>query len=80
MNFFAVIDTNVLVSALLSKKPDTATVLVMSKVYDGTIVPVFNDEILAEYSEVLHRGKFNFYEGDILEMISAIERNRCECL
>lgn len=50
MNFFAVIDTNVLVSALLSKKPDTATVLVMSKVYDGTIVPVFNDEILAEYS------------------------------
>lgn len=81
MNFFAVIDTNVLVSALLSKKPDTATVLVMSKVYDGTIVPVFNDEILAEYSEVLHRGKFNFYEGDIFEMIAAIKEigvNVCE--
>ena len=35
----AVIDTNVLVSALLSSKDDTATVQVLGKVIIGEIIP-----------------------------------------
>ncbi|MBR5054751.1 MAG: putative toxin-antitoxin system toxin component, PIN family [Bacteroidales bacterium] len=57
---YAVIDTNVLVSALISKKLDSSPIVVLASVYEGTIVPVFNDEILAEYREVLSRnGKFH---------------------
>ena len=47
MNYLVVIDTNVLISALLSKHSDAATVQVLNAVFDGTIIPVFNDEILA---------------------------------
>ena len=36
----AVIDTNVLVSALLSSKDDTATVQLVRKVIGGEIIPV----------------------------------------
>lgn len=45
MIFYAVIDTNVLVSALLSSKDDTATVQVMGKVISGEIIPVYSNDI-----------------------------------
>ena len=65
MNYLVVIDTNVLISALLSKHSDAATVQVLNAVFDGTIIPVFNDEILAEYDNVLHRPKFKFSDTNI---------------
>lgn len=57
---YAVIDTNVLVSALFSIHPDSATVIVRDMIADGEIVPLFNDEILNEYRAVLSRPKFHF--------------------
>ena len=57
---YAVIDTNVLVSALLSRRSDAATVQVVSAIYEKGICPLFNDEIIAEYEEVLCRPKFSF--------------------
>jgi predicted nucleic acid-binding protein len=42
---YAVIDTNVLVSALLSSHDDTATVLVIKKLFSGEVILLFNDEI-----------------------------------
>ena len=62
MIYYAVIDTNVLVSALLSSDDDAATVQIINKIYDGSIIPVFSNEILAEYNEVLRRKKFHFSE------------------
>ena len=41
MNYLVVIDTNVLISALLSKHNDAATVRVLNAVFDGKIIPVF---------------------------------------
>lgn len=71
---YAVIDTNVLVSALLSDKNDTATVQVMSKVITGEIIPVYSNIITKEYREVLSRKKFGF-SGDLIEyLLSAIEK------
>lgn len=67
---YAVIDTNVLVSSLLSKNPNAATVKVISKMMDGIITPVYDDEIIAEYAEVLHRKKFKFREESIQVLIS----------
>ena len=60
MKFYAVIDTNVFVSALLAKHEDSSTVTVVGKLFDSTVVPVFSKAILEEYSEVLHRAKFGF--------------------
>lgn len=62
---YAVIDTNVLVSAHISKQPKSATVKVVSSMIKGKIKPVYNEEILAEYIEVLHRPKFHLSEKDI---------------
>ena len=73
MKYFVVIDTNVLVSALLSSKKDSATVQVMEKVLKKEIIPLYSKEILDEYRNVLHRKKFNFSENVVNYMISAIE-------
>ena len=71
---YAVIDTNVLVSALLSSKDDTATVQVLGKVITGEIIPVYSNIITKEYREVLSRRKFGF-SGDLIEyLMSAIEK------
>lgn len=56
---FAVIDTNVLVASLLTHNHDSATVRVMDAVYSRRVVPILNDEILAEYREVLHRPRLH---------------------
>ena len=55
MKCYAVIDTNVLVSSLLTKNSESAIVGVIKLVADGIVVPVFSKEILQEYNEVLHR-------------------------
>ena len=60
MKIYAVIDTNVIVSALLSRNHDSATVKVLDYLYDRVIVPVYNNEIIEEYEAVLRRPKFNF--------------------
>ena len=57
---YAVIDTNVLVSALLSTRDDAATVQIISKLFEGTIVPIYSIEITKEYRQVLGRSKFGF--------------------
>lgn len=53
MAHLAVIDTNVLVAALLSKYSDAATVQVMARLFGGGIIPVHNEKIMAAYDEVL---------------------------
>lgn len=72
--FYAVFDTNVLVSALLTRNAASPTVAVLDYILDRTIVPVYNEEILKEYSEVLHREKFNFATARI-EAVLAIIRS-----
>lgn len=63
---YAVIDTNVLVSARISKNPLAATVQVVASMFQNKIIPVYNDEILSEYDEVLHRPKFKVSEEQII--------------
>lgn len=69
---YAVIDTNVLVSALLSSHDDAATVQVINKIYDGTVTPIFSDDILAEYNEVLRRKKFHFSEELVYTLLDTL--------
>ena len=67
MKFYVVIDTTVLVSAVL--KPNSNHGIIVQLVHDGTIVPLINDKILEEYNEVLSRPKFKFKDDDIKEII-----------
>ena len=65
---YAVIDTNVLVSALFSAHPDSSTVIIRNKIADGEIIPLFNAEIIDEYRLVLSRPKFHFPD----ELVDAV--------
>lgn len=73
MKYFAVIDTNVLVSALLAslKAKDTPPAQILDYILDGIIIPVYNDEIIAEYTEVLNRTKFAFPVDAVTSLITA---------
>ena len=72
MKVCAVVDTNVLVSALLSKKEDAATVRVMNELFGGRIIPLYHKDILAEYNEVLHREKFHLQESTIRFVLNSL--------
>ena len=67
---YAVIDTNVLVSALFSISGHSNPSIIIRKIIDGDITPLYNEEILAEYEEVLNRDKFPFRKADIDWIIS----------
>ena len=56
--FYAVIDTNVLVSALLNINSKPGKVLL--SVFNEETRPLLNAEIIAEYRDVLARKKFHF--------------------
>ena len=73
MSIFATIDTNVLVSALLSKKSDTATVKIIKAVMDGDIIPLLHDDIISEYEDVLYRDKFHLRSSTIQTVIQAFK-------
>lgn len=75
MKVYAVFDTNVLVSAMITHNPDSPTVRVIEMVAKGLITPLFNGEIITEYDEVLHREKFNLREEDISNMMELILDN-----
>lgn len=70
--YYVVIDTNVLVSAMLAVHPDSATVRVLEHLVNGDIVPMFNAEIVAGYREVLRRHRFRFAEDDIAAVIDLV--------
>jgi putative PIN family toxin of toxin-antitoxin system len=74
MTYYAVIDTNVLVSALISSHDDAATVLVVEKIFSGEVIPLFNDEIIKEYNDVLRREKFHFSNKTVNILLQAIEK------
>ena len=73
MRCYAVLDTNVIVSALLSSKADAATVQVIQKLFSDSFCPVISKEIMAEYTEVLHRAKFHFSPAIVEDLLFAIE-------
>ena len=74
MVVYAVIDTNVLVSALLSSHSEAATVQLIGKLIIGEIIPVYSNEIMCEYQEVLSRKKFKFAPESIKYILMAIEK------
>ena len=73
MTYYAVIDTNVLVSAML--RWDSVPGNIMELAFGGSIVPILNDSIVAEYREVLSRPKFHLSEEIINDVLDTINEN-----
>lgn len=73
MKYYAVIDTNVLVSAML--KHDSVPGSIVELAFEGPIVPVLNDAIEKEYREVLSRPRFHLPQ-DVVEAIIGSFRKR----
>jgi len=71
MKFYAVIDTNVLVSAAM--KPESVPGQVVELVLDGVIVPVLNKKIIKEYRDVLLRPKFDFSKQIVEDILNEID-------
>lgn len=74
MKVCAVFDTNILVSALLSHHSDTAVVIALEALLSNEVTPLYNDAIIAEYKNVLHREKFHFPELLVDSIINYIQK------
>jgi putative PIN family toxin of toxin-antitoxin system len=75
---YAVIDTNVLVSALITHNSLSATAKVVSLLLDGGFTPLYDSSIIEEYQEVLHRTKFKLVPGVADALISYITEHGIE--
>ncbi len=72
---YVVIDTNVLVSSLITRNENSPTVQILRFLANGNIVPVYSDEIVKEYNEVLRRDKFKLPEIIIINLLKDIMDN-----
>ncbi len=72
---YAVIDTNVLVSAYITKNLNSPTLKVWEAVLKGRLTPIYSDEIIDEYSDVLRRKKFDIPEDLIRNALERILTN-----
>jgi len=68
---YAVVDTNVIVSALITKDPDSPPRQVFRAMLTGAIVPLYHPDILAEYEEVLCRKKFHLQVETVRTVVDA---------
>ena len=75
---YAVIDTNVLVSALITKNPEAATAKVVRLLLEQEFIPLYDAGIIAEYEDVLHRSKFPIFKETADALISFIIENGIE--
>ena len=72
---YAVIDTNVFVSALITLNSNASTARVLENLLLHRIIPLYNDDIIKEYDEVLHRAKFKLSEEQISTVIEHVKEN-----
>lgn len=75
---YAVIDTNVLVSALITHNAEAATAKVVRLLLEQEFVPLYDADIIAEYEDVLHRAKFPILKETAEALISFIIENGIE--
>ncbi len=67
----AVIDTNVLVSALLT--PSGVSAHLILAIRSRALIPVVSPDILAEYAEVLNRSRFSFAKDRVVSLLVDME-------
>ncbi len=73
MKYYAVIDTNVLVSAALNWESVPGSIIELA-FNTGIIIPVLNDRILDEYRQVLLRPRFHLDQKTVDSIIHSIRQ------
>ncbi|MGN0266558.1 MAG: putative toxin-antitoxin system toxin component, PIN family [Lachnospiraceae bacterium] len=68
------VDTNVIVSALITKNPDSPPRQVFRAMISGDIIPLYHSDILSEYKEVLSRKKFHLHQDTIQTVLKAVQQ------
>lgn len=69
---YAVIDTNVLVSAMITHNAASPIVKEVEAIGQGELVPLYNEEIITEYNDVLSRAKFGFLHLSVARLIRTL--------
>ena len=72
---YSVLDTNVFVSAYMTHNIESATSKVVTNMLNGKIIPLYNDEIWAEYNEVLSRKQFRISPLELDTLFSFLRVN-----
>lgn len=75
MKIYAVIDTNIVISALMAKSENSPPLRVVRAVAHQKIIPIIHEQIVKEYVEVSHRMKFHFSEEKIQKLLNDIVQN-----
>ena len=70
MMYYVVIDTNVLVSALMYR--ESVPGIIVDHALVGKIIPLLNQGITAEYNDVLFRPKFKFDKRAVNILLSGL--------
>ena len=74
MKYYVVIDTNVLVSAVLKSHSVPGSIVELA--FDGPIIPILNEAIEKEYREVLSRPKFHLPEDLVFYEVVMDEKRK----
>jgi putative PIN family toxin of toxin-antitoxin system len=70
---FAVVDTNVIVSGMITSNSASPTAEVLDCLSEKHITPMYCDEILQEYESVLGRKKFKFPKEKIEKFLKMMK-------
>lgn len=79
MKYYTVIDTNVLVSSMLTSDKQSSIARIIDAIRNDIIQPMYNDAILDEYLTVLNRPRFGFSKYRIEDLISMIRNKGFNC-
>ena len=72
MKYYVVVDTNVLVSAIL--KANSSPAIIVQLIKNQIIIPLVNNKILTEYKDILSRPKFKLSADQIDKAIKEITK------
>lgn len=72
MKFYAAIDTNVVISALL--KPISVPGEIIKHISHGKIIPLLHEKFLSEYTEVINRPKFKIPQERIKNVLNGMTK------
>lgn len=72
MASYVVLDTNVVVSAMLAQLDRGYPAQLLKQITQRHLVPVYSNALMDEYEEVLRRPKFRFAEEDVQMVLGYI--------
>lgn len=69
-----IIDTNIIVSVLLTNNSESSTYKVLELVFNKSIKPFISPKIFSEYKEVLSREKFALNQKLVIEFLNEYKK------